>query len=121
MAPASRRRSEGSPSGPASGHEHRWTFLTNHSHVLICLHGEPELTLREVADRVGITERSVQRIVAELEEGGYVRRERHGRGNLYQFHSTVPLRHPIERHCTVGDLIAMVAPAPRSRRRATPV
>ncbi len=86
----------------------RWTFLSNHSHVLLCLHREPDLTLREVANRVGITERSVQRILSELEEAGYLHRERHGLRNRYRFRSSAPLRHPIEGHCTIGDLIAMV-------------
>ncbi len=86
----------------------KWTFLSNHSHVLICLHREPDLTLREVADRVGITERSVQRILAELEEGGYVARERRGLRNRYRFRVGARLRHPIEGHRTIGDLISMV-------------
>ena len=86
----------------------KWTFLSNHSHVLLALHRDPELTLREVADAVGITERSVQRIVGELEEAGYVRRERDGLRNRYRFKTTAPLRHPIERHCRIGDLIDMV-------------
>lgn len=86
----------------------RWTFLSNHSHVILALHRDPDLTLREVADAVGITERSVQRIVGELEEAGYVRRERDGLRNRYRFRMSAPLRHPIERHCKIGDLIEMV-------------
>ena len=86
----------------------QWTFLSNHSHVLLCLHRDPDLTLREVAERVGITERSVQRIVSELEEAGYVRRERRGLRNHYRFRTSAPLRHAVEAHCTIGDLIAMV-------------
>ncbi len=86
----------------------RWTFLSNHSHVLICLHRDPDLTLREVADLVGITERSVQRILRELEEGGFVRRERVGLRNRYRFKMSERLRHPIESHRTIGDLVAMV-------------
>ncbi len=86
----------------------RWTFLSNHSHVLICLHREPELTMREVAERVGITERSVQRILRELEEGGFVRREKQGLRNRYKFKMSARLRHPIESHRTIGDLISMV-------------
>ena len=96
-------------SGAAKGDdEPRWTFLSNHSHVLICLHRDPELTLREVADLVGITERSVQRILRELEEAGIVRRERHGLRNRYRFKTSARLRHPIESHRTIGDLIEMV-------------
>lgn len=85
-----------------------WTFLTNHSHVLLCLAAEPELPLREVAQRVGITERSVHRIVGELEAAGYLERSREGRHNRYAIRRSVPLRHPIESHRRVGDLIAMV-------------
>ncbi len=87
--------------------ETRWTYLTNHSHVLICLSQEPELRLRDVADRVGITERAVQRIVAELEEAGAITRERDGRRNRYVVHSEACLRHPIEAHRTIADLIAL--------------
>jgi DNA-binding MarR family transcriptional regulator len=85
-----------------------WTFLTNHAHVLLCLTEEPQPPLRDVARLVGITERSVQRIVADLEEGGYLVREREGRRNRYEVRRTLPLRHPIEQHRRVGDLIDMV-------------
>ena len=110
---AARARTRKRPQGGAqrtarTEPEAKWTFLSNHSHVLICLHQDPELTLREVADRVGITERSVQRILGELEEAGYVRRERRGLRNEYRFRTSAPLRHPIESHCKIGDLIAMV-------------
>ena len=85
-----------------------WTFLTNHAHVLICLAREPELRLRDVAERVGITERAVQRIVADLEEGGVLQRERDGRRNRYEIQRDVSLRHPVEAHCHINDLIDMV-------------
>ncbi len=109
--PRSRRKTgadRGAKSSSGKDGEARWTFLSNHSHVLICLHRDPELTLREVAERVGITERSVQRIVRELEEGGYVRRERDRLRNRYRFRTSARLRHPIESHRTIGDLIDMV-------------
>lgn len=85
-----------------------WTFLSNHAHVLICLAEDPQLPLRDVAQRVGITERSVQRIVSELEVGGYLVRSREGRCNRYTLRRAQPLRHPIEMHRRVGDLIEMV-------------
>jgi hypothetical protein len=88
---------------------HRWTFLTNHAHVLGLIHTEPDLVLRQVAYRVGITERAVQRIVQDLEEGGFLVRERVGRRNRYQVVTDVPLRHPIEAHRNIGDLLALVA------------
>ena len=85
-----------------------WTFLTNHSHVLICLVREPDLRLRDVAERVGITERAVQRIVADLEEAKILSRSRDGRRNRYEVHADQPLRHPIEAHCAISDLLKMV-------------
>lgn len=85
-----------------------WTFLTNHAHVLLCLARQPEVTMREVAHLVGITERAVQRIVGELEAAGYVARTREGRRNRYEVRSTLPLRHPLERHEPVAALIRLV-------------
>ncbi len=92
----------------------RWTFLTNHGHVLICLAQSPELRLRDVALRVGVTERAVQRIVGELEEGGYLTRRRAGRQNEYEIDLDQPMRHPVEAHQAVGALIAMAEHRPRS-------
>ncbi len=85
-----------------------FTFLTNHAHVLICLAGDPDLRLRDVAQRVGITERAVQKIVQELEAAGVLTRQREGRRNHYRIHAQRPLRHPVEAHRTVADLLAMV-------------
>ncbi len=96
------------PREPTGEPTHRWTFLTNHAHVLIVLHTEPQLVLREVAGRVGITERAVQRIVQDLEEGGYLRRERVGRKNRYEVSIDRPLRHPIEAHRDIGDLLKLI-------------
>ena len=97
-----------------------WTFLTNHAHVLICLSQDPALRLRDVASRVGITERAVQRIVSGLEEAGYLTRDRTGRRNTYEIHPDLPLRHPIEAHRTAACLIDLgerTAPSPRRRSR----
>lgn len=88
--------------------EPAWTFLTNHAHVLLCIAREPEARMRDVATLVGITERAVQRIVADLEGAGYVARVRHGRRNRYEVRGDLPLRHPIERHEKVSSLIALV-------------
>lgn len=85
-----------------------WTFLTNHSHVLICLALDPDVLLREVADRVGITERAVQKIVHELEEGGVLVRTKVGRRNRYTIKESRALRHPVEGHRRVRDLLDMV-------------
>jgi hypothetical protein len=97
----------------ASGERHAsvevsWTFLSNHAHVLLCLGSDPESRLRDVAERVGITERAVQKIVSELEEVGALTRIRDGRRNSYVIHVDCPLRHPIEEHQTIGKLLSMV-------------
>lgn len=107
--PKSAAPSAASEASAAKESGSRWTFLTNHSHVLILLHAEPELVLREVATRVGITERAVQRVVQDLEEGGFIRRERVGRHNRYEVLPDVPLRHPIESHRNIGDLLKLIS------------
>lgn len=86
----------------------RWTFLTNHAHVLIVLHASPDSVLREVAGRVGITERAVQRIVQDLEEEGFIHRQKVGRKNRYEVVTDKPLRHPLEAHCDIGDLLRLI-------------
>ena len=89
-----------------------WTFLTNHGHVLICIAQDPESRLRDIAERVGITERSTQSIVADLVEGGYLARNRVGRRNHYEVHTDLPFRHPIEQDHQVGSLIDLLGLTP---------
>ncbi|MFU8847881.1 MAG: helix-turn-helix transcriptional regulator [Opitutales bacterium] len=93
----------------------QWNFFTNHAHVLICLARNGQQPLREVALSVGITERAVQRIVAELEEAGYLERERVGRQNCYVIHTRGRLRHPLEAHRTIGNLLDLVVPRVNER------
>ncbi|MFO8026729.1 MAG: winged helix-turn-helix domain-containing protein [Opitutales bacterium] len=93
----------------------QWNFFTNHAHVLICLARNGQQPLREVALSVGITERAVQRIVAELEEAGYLERERVGRQNCYVIHTEGRLRHPLEAHRTIGNLLDLVVPRASER------
>ncbi len=94
----------------------RWTFLTNHGHVLLCLARSPGITLRDVAALVGVTERAVQRIVADLEGGGYLRRRRSGRQNEYDIDPEQPLRHPVEAHQRVQALIDLATARPATAR-----
>lgn len=82
-----------------------WTFLTNHTHVLLCLFRNPQITLREVAILVGITERMVQKIVAELVEASYLEVTRVGRRNSYRIAVDRKLRHPLESHRSIGDML----------------
>ncbi len=86
-----------------------WTFLTNHAHVLLCIANDPDLTLREIAEQVGITERAAHRIVSDLETEGALTRERDGRRNHYEICRDFPLRHPLEQHCHVGQLLRLLS------------
>lgn len=97
-----------------------WTFLTNHGHVLVCIATDPGVRGRDIAARVGITERAAQAIIADLVREGYVTRTRVGRRNHYGINFDRPLRHPVEQPHNIGELLQLVAhmDAPR-RRRAT--
>lgn len=85
-----------------------WTFLTNHAHVLLCLSRNSSERMRDIARIVGVTERTVQRIVLELETSGYLEHNRIGRRNVYKIHSDLPLRHDVEKHIKVQDLITLI-------------
>lgn len=98
----------GNPPPPPKRHGHHWTFLTNHAHVLVILHAHPDMVLREVAQRVGITERAVQRIIQDLESEGYIQRERLGRKNHYRTLTQRKLRHPVEAHRSIGELLTLI-------------
>lgn len=95
-----------------------WTFLSNYAHVLVCLAEEPTARMRDVADRVGITERAAIRIVKHLEEADVLSKQREGRRNRYLINMDKPLRHPLESHDTVRSLLTMLLGASRIRRAA---
>lgn len=82
-----------------------WTFLTNHAQVLLCLAETPDIRLRDVAERVGITERATQRILAELVEAGYVTSERVGRRNTYTVDRDHAMRHTAQLGYDIGVLL----------------
>ncbi len=90
----------------------RWTFLTNHAHVLVCIADNPDVRAREIADLVGISERAVQAIISDLVHAGYVVRERTGRRNHYTIDVDRGLRHPLEEDHTVGELLGMLGRLP---------
>jgi biotin operon repressor len=112
--PLSGNKSKDAGSRAASYHSareiaaHRWTFLTNHTHVLALIYSDPDLVLRQIALEVGITERAVQRIIHELEEGGYLVKQRVGRRNRYSVVLDQPLRHPVEAHRCIGELLQFI-------------
>lgn len=82
-----------------------WTFLTNHGHVLICLHRDPRMRIRDIATEVGITDRAVQAILLDLEQGGYLTKEKVGRRNEYRVHPDLAFRHPSEAMRQIGELL----------------
>ncbi|MFM8896091.1 MAG: helix-turn-helix transcriptional regulator [Actinomycetales bacterium] len=82
-----------------------WTFLTNHGHVLVCLHRDPHLRIRDIADEVGITDRAVQAILLDLEQGGYLTKEKVGRRNEYRVNPDLAFRHPAEAMRPIGELL----------------
>lgn len=86
----------------------KWTFFTNHSHVLFYLYSHPDMPLREVAQAIGITERAVQGIITDLESAGALERKRVGRKNHYTIHTDLPLRHKLEAHCTIGTILSVI-------------
>lgn len=111
--PTTRRRPKAPKAPPPTPAPAPWTFLTNHAHVLLSLAADPEARMRDVATAVGVTERAVQRIVRELEEAGYLQREREGRRNRYLLRESMPLRHPIEQHCEISTLLKIVTDGAR--------
>lgn len=94
-----------SPDTPTS-----WTFLTNHAQVLLCLTQDPDIRLRDVAERVGITERASQRILAELVEAGYVKTTRIGRRNRYAVDREHAMRHSAQLGHEIGTLLDALGP-----------
>jgi hypothetical protein len=86
-----------------------WTFLTNHAQVLLCIARDPGIRLRDIADRVGITERSAYAIVLDLAEAGYIVKEKSGRRNRYEIQAHLPLPEPTSRESTVGEVLALLA------------
>ena len=97
-----------------------WTLFSNHGHVLVCLARDSQARLRDVAADVGITERAVQKIVRDLQDGGMVSVTKNGRRNQYRIHNRTSLRHDLEAHCTLGDLTGIIKKEPGSVRIASP-
>jgi DNA-binding MarR family transcriptional regulator len=91
-----------------------WTFLSNHTHVLLCLANDPTIRQRDIALSVGITERSVGLIIADLVDAGYVEKHRSGRRNEYTVNRDLRLRHPLEAHHSIGELLDVLSPRIRA-------
>jgi DNA-binding MarR family transcriptional regulator len=87
----------------------QWTFLTNHFHVIVSLSRDPYSRIRDLSDEVGITQRAVQRILAELVEDKVLKVRKEGRRNHYTINRRKRLRHPLENKHTIGDLLDILS------------
>jgi DNA-binding IclR family transcriptional regulator len=87
-----------------------WTFLTNHAQVLLCIAQNPQMTSKEIAAHVGITERAVQRLLDDLAKADYISRTRDGRRNVYEIHPERPMRHPAQQGRAIRDLLDLLTP-----------
>ena len=104
-----------------------WSFLTNHARALLCIAADPGARLRDIATSVGITERRAHAIVTDLVDAGYVVKDRNGRHNQYRIQTDLPLRDPINRQRTIGELLDLLVGSDehgegissRDRRRLT--
>jgi hypothetical protein len=95
----------------------QWEFLTKHAQVLVCVAGDPGIRLRDIGDRLGITERAAHRIVAQLRAAGYLTRQREGRRNHYTIAVNLPVPDGVAQERSIGDLLTILTDTPRSRRR----
>ena len=86
-----------------------WTFLSNHAHVLVAIARDPSLRIRDLATLVGITERAVAQILVDLEAAGAIEKRKEGRRNAYSVNPNIPLRHPVEAHRKVADILHLAS------------
>lgn len=84
-----------------------WTFLTHHGHALVAIAQNPDLTIDQIAAKVGITARATAGILNDLVDGGYLVKEKVGRNNSYTVHGELALRHPLNDHTKVADLLSL--------------
>jgi len=90
----------------------QWTFLSNHGRVFAYIAKHPKVTTEAIAREVGLTQRGVQKIIADLEAAGYIARRKEGRCNHYAVHPELPMRHPLEREHAVGELLSALGSEP---------
>jgi DNA-binding Lrp family transcriptional regulator len=83
----------------------KWTFITNHGLVLSYIFNNPTSTAREIANYIGVTERTTHKIISDLEEAGYIGRRKIGRRNVYSVDPQLPLRHHTKTDIMVEDLL----------------
>ena len=96
-----------------------WSFLTNHARVLVCIAHDPGVRLRDIAERVGVTERRAYDIVTQLVDAGYVLKEKQGRRNHYRVQVHQPLREPTARETSIGELLDLLVDSASESGRGT--
>ena len=84
----------------------KWTFITNHGLVLSYIFHNSTSTAREIANHIGVTERTTHKIISDLEVAGYIKRQKIGRRNVYNVDPQLPLRHHTKTDIVVEDLLA---------------
>ena len=95
----------------AANKDAKWTFFSNYGHIYFLLATNEDIMVREIASRVGLTERSVLAIIQELEETGYITKEKVGRTNRYKIIPNKTLRHPLESNVQLKELIQLIKDA----------
>jgi predicted transcriptional regulator len=91
----------------------KWNFITNHGLVLLYISHNPQCTMREMASALGVTERSIQRVLEDLDSEGYITWQRTGKGNIYDINNTRGLKHALTRDVIVGDLLTLLSSSKR--------
>ena len=99
----------------------KWSFLTNHARVLVCIAHDPGVRLRDIAVALDITERSAYSIVTDLTQDGYIVKEKEGRRNRYRIQGGLPLRETIGRKRTIGEVLDLLVEAGSPPERRPPL
>jgi DNA-binding transcriptional regulator YhcF (GntR family) len=86
----------------------KWNFITNYGLVLLYISHNPQCTMRDMAHALGVTERSIQRVLEDLEAEGYVTWQRTGKGNIYEINNTRGLKHELTKNMVVADLLDLL-------------
>jgi len=94
-----------------------WSLLTTHGLAFLVIAHDPHVRMRDIGDAIGVTERTAQRVVTDLIDAGYVKRERPRRRNIYTVQADARLRLPLQRDVEIGELVAVLAPSSSTTSR----
>ena len=96
----------------------KWNFITNHGLVLLYVSRNPQCTMRDMAAALGVTERSIQRVLKDLEAEGYITWQSTGRGNIYEINHTRELKHELTKDSIVRDLLSLLGDKQKKRAKS---